>query len=84
MIQPSAKTPIAANSTDSGEAMPPPLPEALMTPTTSGITNAEEKTGPVKPTDWAMTSSSDRRLVPKRSYDSGFPSVSPGDRGEVP
>src|SRR6185312_2637345 len=49
-----AKTPTAAISTDSGEATPPPLPDALITPTTSGITKAEEKTGPMKPTDWAI------------------------------
>src|SRR5580693_7410257 len=63
-----ANTPTAAISTDSGEATPPPLPEALITPTTSGITKAEEKTGPMNPTDWAMTSGSDRTFAPRRSY----------------
>src|ERR1700742_1822479 len=63
-----AKTPTAAISTDSGEATPPPLPDALITPTTSGITKAEEKTGPMKPTDWAITSGSVRTFAPRRSY----------------
>src|SRR5439155_14863383 len=64
-----AKTPTAAISTDSGEATPPPLPDALITPTTSGITKAEENTGPRNPTDWAMTSGSDSSFAPRRSYD---------------
>ena len=38
--------------TESGVAFPPPFPLALMTPTTSGMTNAAEKTGPMNPTDW--------------------------------
>src|SRR5580704_18949265 len=63
-----ANTPTAAISTDSGEATPPPLPDALITPTTSGITKAEEKTGPMNPTDCAMTSGSDRTFAPRRSY----------------
>src|SRR2546430_1392079 len=63
-----AKTPTAAISTDSGEATPPPLPDALITPTTSGITKAEEKTGPMKPTDWAITSGRVRTFAPRRSY----------------
>ena len=41
---------------DSGAAMPAPLPDALMMPMTSGTRNAMEKTGPMKPTDWATTS----------------------------
>jgi hypothetical protein len=44
------------------------LPEALITPTTSGITNAEENTGPMNPTDWAITSGSDKTFAPRRSY----------------
>src|SRR5262245_2963686 len=67
-IQPSAKTPTAAISTDSGDATPPPLPEALITPTTSGITKADENTGPMKPTDCATTSGRDSSLAPRRSY----------------
>src|SRR5712692_90093 len=55
-------------STDSGEATPPPLPDALITPTTSGITKAEANTGPMNPTDCAMTSGSDRTFAPRRSY----------------
>src|ERR1022692_2367850 len=55
-------------STDSGEATPPPLPDALITPTPSGITKAEENTGPMNPTDCAMTSGSDRIFAPRRSY----------------
>jgi hypothetical protein len=53
--------------TDSGDATPPPLPDALITPTTSGITNAAEKTGPMNPTDWAITSGNERTLAPRRS-----------------
>src|SRR5215472_11618032 len=72
-IHPSAKTPTAAISTDSGDATPPPLPEALITPTTSGITKADENTGPMKPTDCATTSGSERTFFPRRSYpDSDF------------
>src|SRR5215469_18877717 len=59
---------MAARITDSGEATPPPLPDALITPTTSGITNAEENTGPMNPTDWAITSGSDKTFAPRRSY----------------
>jgi hypothetical protein len=55
---------MAARITDSGEATPPPLPDALITPTTSGITNAEENTGPMNPTDWAITSGSDKTFAP--------------------
>src|SRR5258708_21211899 len=58
----------AAISNDNGDATPPPLPEALITPTTSGITKAEENTGPMKPTDCATTSGRDRSLAPRRSY----------------
>ena len=58
---------MAAMITDSGAATPPPLPEALITPTTSGMTNAEEKIGPMNPTDCAMTSGSDKTLAPRRS-----------------
>ena len=50
-----------------GEATPPPLPEALITPMTSGITKAEENTGPMNPTDCAMTSGSERIFAPRRS-----------------
>src|SRR5436190_8449736 len=57
-----------AISAISGEATPPPLPHALITPTTSGVTKAEEKTGPMKPTDWAITSGSVRTFAPRRSY----------------
>src|SRR5690242_8058181 len=63
-----AKTPTAAISTDSGEATPPPLPDALITPTTSGITKADEKTGPMNPTDCAITSGSVSTFAPRRSY----------------
>ena len=45
------------------------MPDALITPTTSGITKAEENTGPRNPTDWAMTSGSDSSFAPRRSYD---------------
>src|SRR6516165_4391459 len=55
--------------TDSGAATPPPLPDALITPTTSGITKAEENTGPRNPMDWAMTSGSDSSFGPRRSYE---------------
>src|SRR5580693_600045 len=65
-IQPIAKTPIPAISTDSGDAMPPPLPVTLATPTTSGITKAEVNTGPINPTDWAITSGNDNTLAPRR------------------
>src|SRR5580693_8665981 len=65
-IQPIAKTPIPAISTDSGDAMPPPLPVTLATPTTSGITKAEENTGPINPTDCAITSGNDNTLAPRR------------------
>src|SRR5258708_37158864 len=58
----------AAISNDNGDATPPPLPEALITPTTSGITKAEENTGPMKPTDCATTSGRDSSLAPRRSY----------------
>ena len=54
-------------STESGAATAPPLPEALITPTTSGITKAEENTGPMNPMDWAMTSGSDSNFAPRRS-----------------
>src|ERR1700733_619459 len=65
-IQPIAKTPIPAISTDSGDAMPPPLPVTLATPTTSGITKAEVNTGPMNPTDCAITSGNDNTLAPRR------------------
>src|SRR6202035_5272953 len=65
-IQPIAKTPIPAISTDSGDAMPPPLPVTLATPTTSGITKAEVNTGPINPTDCAITSGNDNTLAPRR------------------
>ena len=48
-----------------GEATPPPLPDALITPMTSGITKADENTGPMNPTDCAMTSGSERDLRPE-------------------
>src|ERR1700733_11878967 len=65
-IQPIAKTPIPAISTDSGEATPPPLPVTLATPTTSGITKADVNTGPINPTDCAITSGNDNTLAPRR------------------
>src|ERR1700733_11981195 len=65
-IQPIAKTPIPAISTDSGDAMPPPLPVTLATPTTSGITKAEVNTGPMNPTDCAITSGNDNTFAPRR------------------
>jgi len=37
--------------TESGAATPPPFPDALMTRTTSGITKAAEKIGPINPAD---------------------------------
>jgi len=46
---------------------PPPLPDALITPTTSGVTKAEENTGPMNPTDRATTSGSDSSFAPRRS-----------------
>src|ERR1700722_18366660 len=46
--------------------MPPPLPVTLATPTTSGITKAEVNTGPINPTDCAITSGNDNTLAPRR------------------
>ena len=54
-------------STASGAAPPAPLPVALITPTINGITNADENTGPMNPTDWAMQSTSDSFAAPSRS-----------------
>ena len=39
----------------------------LLDITLSGITNADEKTGPMKPIDCAMTSGSESSLAPRRS-----------------
>ena len=55
MIQPIAAMPTAARMITTGVATPAPYRPA---PTISGSTRAEEKTGPMKPTDWAMTSGS--------------------------
>jgi hypothetical protein len=62
-----ASTPAAAMSTDSGAATPPPRPDALITPATSGIPKAAENAGSVHPTDWATRSGHARRLAPSRS-----------------
>ena len=56
-----------ASSTESGAAMPAPFPVALMMPTISGMMKAAEKTGPMNPTDCAMTSTSDNFPPPSRS-----------------
>ena len=66
MTYASAKTPIAASSTDSGAATPAPLPDAEIVPTSSGTRNAIENTGPMKPTDWAMASTSVSLREPPR------------------
>ena len=47
--------------------MPAPSPEKLK-PAIRGIRNAAEKTGPIKPTDCATTSTSLSRRLPSRSY----------------
>src|ERR1700733_1634692 len=83
-----ANTPIAAINTDRGAATPPPLPDALITPTTSGITKADENTGPMKPTDCAITSGRERTFAPSRSYEEPLicrlqPVASCGDRMEA-
>ena len=65
-IHPSANTPIAAINTDSGAATPAPL-AATFAPTISGMRNAAENTGPMKPTDWAITSTSESFASPSRS-----------------
>ena len=57
----------SASGRGGGIATPPPFPDALITPTTSGITNAEENTGPMNPTDWAITSGKERTFAPRRS-----------------
>jgi hypothetical protein len=41
--------------TANGVAIPAPLPDAP-NPAIRGIRNAAEKTGPMRPTDWATTS----------------------------
>src|SRR6201995_2044481 len=51
--------------------MPPPLPVTLATPTTSGITKAEVNTGPINPTDCAITSGKDSTLAPRRPLSGG-------------
>src|SRR6185437_4548212 len=57
--------------------MPPPLPVTLATPTTSGITKAEVNTGPINPTDWAITSGNDNTLAPRRPLSGwGFSMIS--------
>ena len=66
-IQPRASTPIAASSTDSGAALPAPLPVAEMIPTINGIRNAAENTGPMNPTDCATTSTNESFASPSRS-----------------
>ena len=47
--------------------MPAPSPEKP-NPAINGIRNAAENTGPIKPTDCAMTSTSLSRRLPSRSY----------------
>jgi hypothetical protein len=56
-----------ASRTDNGAATPAPLPVALMIPTINGIRNADENTGPMNPTDCAMTSISLSLVSPRRS-----------------
>ena len=58
-------------------AIPPPRPDALATPMTSGITKAEENTGPMNPTDCATTSGSERTFAPRRSYALRDPAIEP-------
>ena len=74
MIHPNANTPTAPRITANGVAIPAPLPEAD-SPAISGIRNAAENTGPMNPTDWAMASTSVRRLWPSRSYSACCDSV---------
>ena len=45
-------------------------------PAISGIRNAAENTGPISPTDWAITSTSFSRRVPRRSYPESPPILS--------
>ena len=66
MIHPSASVPIAATITAKGDAIPAPFPDAP-NPAINGIKNAALNTGPMKPTDCAMTSTSVRRFSPRRS-----------------
>src|SRR5690348_4743665 len=44
---------------------------------TSGITKAEENTGPMNPTDCATTSGSERTFAPRRSYALRDPAIEP-------
>ena len=57
-------TPTAAMSTDSGAALPAPLPDGAVSPPASGTRNAMENTGPISPTDCATASISVSFLLP--------------------
>ena len=64
-IQPIANTPTAASSTASSGATSRALARPKFTPMISGMMNAAENTGPMKPTDWASTSTSESFASPK-------------------
>ena len=64
---PSAPMPTAATMMASGVASPAPLP-ALLAPTTVISSRIAPNTGPMNPTDWAMTSMKPSPAFPSFSY----------------
>ena len=71
-----AATPMTAMMMAIGVAAPAPFPEDDRFATINGRMRAEEKTGPMKPTDCATTSASLSRFSPNCSYSTMFCSTS--------